>query len=515
MTEASRAPGRPDFFLAGTVFVTGAAVLVVEIAGARVLAPYYGSGLYSWTAMIAVAMAALAVGYAMGGRAADRRPDPSFFFGLILLAGVLVLIIPWLGGAIIRATAPLGPRTGVTSASLLLFFPSLSLLGVATPFAIRLARPAEGVVGSVSGRLFAISTAGSLIAAVATGFLLLPNLGVKTILVGVGLALVALAVAGLVRARARGAVPAALILAVTLVLGPGLARPPEPRSFRVLERTPSFYGLIRVVEGPTMRVLTVDGVGQNYIDLAREDELAPYLAFFAAMPRMHRRTLGPPRRALVVGLGAGQLVRQLERAGLTTEVVEIDSRIAETARRWFGFDLPAERVHLMDGRVFLEHDTSPPYDYIVLDAFLGDEAPWHLFTVEALRRVRERLAPEGAVLLNYTAISGGREFEAVSATLRRVFPHVRGFTEGPRGELAGNVFVASDSPIELDREPLAFTRDAGTIGNMLGQELPPGPGTVLTDDHNPISLYRLAASQAWRASMREFLGADWEFLSDF
>jgi spermidine synthase len=172
-------------------------------------------------------------------------------------------------------------------------------------------------------------------------------------------------------------------------------------------------------------------------------------------------------------------------------------------------------VHLRAGRLFLDGDRSPPYDYLVLDAFIGDEAPWHLFTVEALEQARARLAPGGVLLVNYTSVSGGEELRAVGATLRRVFPHVRGFTEGPAGELAGNVYLASDSPIDLDAAAATGAVGAELIAHMLQQELPPAPGTVLTDDYNPISLYRLASSQQWRAGMLAFLGSDWEFMADF
>jgi len=367
----------------------------------------------------------------------------------------------------------------------------------------------------VSGRLFAVSTAGSLLAAVGTGFVLLPNLGVKVILGATGLVLVALALAGLARARSRRVIPAAAMLLIGGILTPWLEAQRHPTALRVLARTPSFYGLIRVVEKDGMRVLTVDGVGQNYVVLEHRERLSPYQAFFAAMPRMHRRAAGPPRRALVVGLGAGQLVNALESAGIETNVVEIDPKIAETARRWFDFALPPERVHIVDGRVFLDGDRSPPYDYLILDAFIGDEAPWHLFTVEALQQARTRLAPGGVLLVNYTSVSGGAELRAVGATLRRVFPHVRGFTEGPAGELSGNVYLASDSPIEVDAAAASGAVGAEMIAGMLQQELPPSPGTVLTDDYNPISVYRLASSQQWRAGMLAFLGGDWEFMADF
>jgi hypothetical protein len=134
LPEAPRSAGPVlDRVLLVTVFVTGAAVLVLEMTGARVLAPYYGSGLYSWSALISVTLAALAAGYAAGGRLADRRPQTALFFALILIAGLLVSLTPWLGRFVLRWTAPLDARLGVLGAAVLLFFPPLLLLGTATP----------------------------------------------------------------------------------------------------------------------------------------------------------------------------------------------------------------------------------------------------------------------------------------------------------------------------------------------------------------------------------------------
>src|SRR5262245_10234896 len=184
-----------------TVFLTGAGVLVLEIAGSRVVAPLYGSGLYSWSALITVTLAALSLGYWAGGRAADRRPDPVLFHGGILVAGLLVVAIPWVAGAVLRITEPLDPRLGVLLSATLLFFPALALLGGVTPFAIRLARPPAGEVGAVSGLFFSVSTIGSLLAALVTGFVLIPNLGVKAILALTGVALLLTSAAGFYATR--------------------------------------------------------------------------------------------------------------------------------------------------------------------------------------------------------------------------------------------------------------------------------------------------------------------------
>src|SRR5262245_56274104 len=235
--------------LLATVFLTGAGVLVLEIAGSRVVAPLYGSGLYSWSALISVTLAALSLGYWVGGRAADRRPDPVLFHGGILVAGLLVAAIPWAARGVLRLTEPLDPRFGVLLAAALLFFPALAVLGGVTPFAIRLSRPAEGGVGSASGIVFAVSTVGSLLAALATGFVLIPNLGVRSILGLTGVVLVLTAAAGfLASRRGKRAAGAMLFAAAALAAWRGVSAAGSTRALRVLARIPSFFGYLRVVE---------------------------------------------------------------------------------------------------------------------------------------------------------------------------------------------------------------------------------------------------------------------------
>ena len=496
-----------------TVFLTGACVLVLEIAGSRVVAPLYGSGLYSWSALISVTLAALSLGYWAGGRAADRRPEPALFNTGIFVAGVLVVVIPWAARVVLRVTEPLEPRLGVLLSAVALFFPALAVLGGVTPFAIRLARPPAGEVGAVSGLFFAVSTIGSLLAALVTGFVLIPNLGVKSILALTGAALMLTAAAGLYASR-RGlrAGTAALLAAATLAAWRGVDATEAPRTMRILARTPSFFGFLRVVETSDARILTVNGIGQNYVTLVPGGRRHPYLDFMGALPRLHRAA-APDPPGLLIGLGAGELVRQLT-AQVRLTVVEIDPRIEETARRHFGLELPHERIRIADGRAFLERDTAV-YDFVFMDAFLGEDVPGHLYTREAFAAVRRRLAPGGLLAINYTTIPNGADARSVARTLQAAFPHVRAFTDGSQAtELASTVFLASASPIALDG---ATAADVPSVGLFLSNEarFPDADATLLTDDYNPINVYRLGATRTWRQAMIRLIGEDWAYWADF
>lgn len=495
-----------------TVFVTGACVLVVEIAGARVVAPLFGSGLYSWSALISVTLAALSLGYWIGGRVADRRPEPGTLYGVILLAGVLVAAIPWLARGVLLATEPWDPRLGVLVSAVLLFFPPLALLGGVTPFAIRLARPPAGEVGGVSGLVFAVSTVGSLLAALATGFLLIPNLGIRAILVWTGIALALVAAAGFLGARRVPAAAVAALVAIPLFLGLRGSGGDPTGPLRILERTPSFFGDLRVVETPYERMLTVNGIGQNYVALDGRPPSA-YLGFLAAFPRL-RHAPAHLRSGLLIGLGAGELVGLLQRERVDITAIELDPRVEMLARRHFALTLPRERIRFGDGRALLQRDRTR-YDYLFMDAFLGEDVPGHLFTREAFAAMRERLVPGGLLAINYTTIPEGEDVRAVARTLQSVFPHVRAWTDGSTPtELASLVLAASTAPIELD--PAADPAH-GSPSLFLANEkrLETSGSRVLTDDHNPIQTYRLGATRAWRVAMVRHIGAEWAYWADF
>ena len=210
----------PDWALLATAFITGACVLIIELMGTRVLAPYFGSGIYTWSALIAVTLAALASGYAFGGRIADRLPRADILYNICLAAGLWTLSTPMLARPLLPIMIQLSDmRIGVLLSSLFLYFPNLFLLGAIGPFVIRLMTTDREVVGSVSGRVFAVSTIGSLLGALATGFVLIPNYGVLAIFAFCGSLLIAVAIIGNFRPKFIGysLVLTALIVSLSLI----------------------------------------------------------------------------------------------------------------------------------------------------------------------------------------------------------------------------------------------------------------------------------------------------------
>jgi predicted membrane-bound spermidine synthase len=175
MTD-SPATSQGKIWLYLIVFLTGASVMVIELLGTRLIAPFYGASLYVWSSLISVTMIALAVGYFLGGRWADRAQRTGLSL-IIALAALFTLLIPWAVRPVLLATDSLGLRGGAFASALVLFFPSLALLGMVGPFAIKLATSQLAGVGSSSGSVYAVSTVGSVVGTLLLGFFLFPWVG--------------------------------------------------------------------------------------------------------------------------------------------------------------------------------------------------------------------------------------------------------------------------------------------------------------------------------------------------
>jgi spermidine synthase len=489
-TEAAIAP---DVLVAS--FLTGAIVLVVEIVGARVVGPYYGASVYVWSALIGVTLGSLTIGYVVGGWAADRWP-PLGAFALETIGGALhLLLVPSLREPVLVATTALGLEMGSLVSAAVFFGPPLVLLGMTGPSAIRLVTSDVTVLGRGVGAVYGVSTLGSMIGAVLTGFLLLPSFAVTTLLNACAAFLLAIGGIGLVLARAPLGGGAALVLAglaaVGTVRGPSLPR-------NVLYVGNSFHGELKVIDTPVHRVLLIDGVDNGFVDRASMEPRAPYIASFDYLPAARPEA----RRALCIGLGAGGVPRAFHRRGIATDVVEIDPEIARLAREWLGFpaDIP---VIVEDGRTYVER-TTERYDFVVLDAFHAETHPVHLFTREFFTRVDGVLSAGGILAINMAGIpdgEGSAAWRSVHRTLAERFAHVRVFatpTPPNASTRVTNLFIlASQAPLPtpagdptlamLATTEISVPRDEGAV--------------VLTDDYNPVDDLHRAALVGWREAV--------------
>jgi spermidine synthase len=443
--------------VAGAVFVSGAVVLGMEIAASRVLAPYFGNSLFVWGALIGVVLAGLALGYWAGGWLADRLPTSSLLAGVMGLGALFVLAIPALDEPVLEAIVDWdpGPRLNPLLAAIALFGPPSFVLAGVAPIAVRLRARSLTTLGQTAGRLFAISTAGSIAGTFATAFWLIPEFGTDQLLglaaavLFAAAALVALA-ERLVLLTALAAAGVALSAYAAVELAPqtggtlssaqatnwsplyrraGSVRGQEPvdtAGLRLRYAKDTRYHRLTVTDAETTRYLRFDNSYQSAMVIGR-----PFATAFEYTDLFHLLKAYNPgaRDVLFVGLGGGSSPKRLWRdfPDLRLQGVELDPVVRDVAYRFF--ELPRDprlRIAVDDGRRYLDRNERR-WDAILIDAFFADAIPFHLFTSEFLQLARSRLNPGGVILTNTIgAIAGddSRLFRSVYRTYRSVFPTV-------------------------------------------------------------------------------------------
>jgi spermidine synthase len=429
------------------VAVSGAVLMALEILSSRVLAPHFGNSVYVWGSIISVFLAALSVGYLWGGRLADRQPRMASLGRLLALAGVFEAVLLLAGG---RLAAVLGAWTGNSPAGTLLaaavlFGPASVLLAMVSPYAVRLAARDLGKLGNTTGRLYALSTLGSLAGTLGCTFVLIPFLALRQILALVlaATALTALfALADAFRQEVLGGVLASLLLVLALSSG----WLPERHEKGLIYERVSPYQSLEVRESEGVRTLVSDRISQAAVRMADGE---PALAYPRYMPAV---LLVAPKlsRLLVLGLGGGSVGSYLGRRlpDLQIDYVDIDPAVPEVAERFLGFRPGGRtRVTISDARGFL-HGSAERWDFIYCDTYIGLSVPFHLTTVQFLEEVRRHLAPHGVFGLNLAAGLSDPFSRAMYRTVRDRFATT--YVVDVRG--ASNVLV-----LATDEDRLSFS----------------------------------------------------------
>ena len=498
---------RPELFI--TIFALGAATMVIEIMGTRVIGPVFGVGLFVWSALLSVTLGALALGYYCGGVLADRSGSPRLLGSLALGTGVLLALVPLLSHAVLSVTEVLGPRWGALGSSVLLFAPSLTVLGMSGPVAVRLATRDYRLTGRSVGSIYAVSTVGSVAGTLGLVYGVIPAFQTQDILIGTSGLLILLGAASLTW-RGR---PTAFLAMLLPAIGGSASERPLPDGFSILDRSQSTYGLVEVIEDKkrAVRFLRSD---HSILGAQFQADGAPAFAFVHVLEAV--RFLRPQARdALQIGLGIGSLPRALSPHGIRFDAVEIDPAVARYARQYFGFRATGD-VHEEDARTYLRH-TQRRYDIVVHDTFTGGTTPEHLLSLEVLQRIHALLRPSGVLALNFIGYHAGAQAEAslaVARTIRAVFAHVRVFrdaplTEGP--EDPGNLlFFASNDALQF-----SIPADAQFEGTACEQivrsfqswevltNVPGGP--LITDAKNPLARLQMGATEKHFSAMNELI----------
>jgi predicted membrane-bound spermidine synthase len=436
-------------------------VLVLEIAATRLLSPYYGSTLYTVSSVITVVLGALSLGYAIGGRLADRHPECSWFYGVIALSGLAILLMRLLATTLLPARGfDLPLTTGPLVMSLVLFLLPCFLLALLSPWAIKLQALASPETGSGqnAGSVFFWSTLGSIAGSLSAGFYLVPALGLSRLFLCVGLLLTLLGGAGFLLTRPAAARRAA-VLALPLVAAlTGLPAALGAKSSALYTRD-GVYQRIQVFDTTfadrPARELWLDRSASGVMFRDGADLAYPYT-------RYHRLTdLFCPRVGRVLVLGAGPFsVPKALLAGdpeVVVDVVDIEPDLLPLSVRFFGLETgPRLNNHVADARGFLQR-TQERYDLIFMDVYYSITIPVHLTTREYFELARERLSEQGIVVANVLGdlgVSPPSLLGSMARTFRAAFPQA--------------LFVATESVESRRQQNVIFVGGRGALADLEG-----------------------------------------------
>ncbi len=511
-------------YLYATAATTGAAIMIVEILGAKMLAPYVGTSHFVWTAQIAVTLVALSAGYYVGGRLVDRSQRLGRVYWAILGAAAYLSAAVLVVEPVAYWCLDFQLALGSLMASAFLFFLPLALLAMVGPYFIRVLTSTVSGVGGNIGRLTAISTLGSFAGTILIGYVLIPKLANSTTMYLTSCALMAVAAGYFFGWGRKKTSPMAAVVAIAAGLalgGEGVARDRmislpavgEEAAIEEVYRANSNFGRLQVLNlswpgsSEHLRYYMNDLLVQNNYDPVAKQSIGAFTYMLHDLAHAYN---SGAHDILCIGMGVGIVPMEFAREGARVDIVEINPAVLPVAEKYFNFDPKLVHLTIDDGRHYLNRCRTN-YDAIILDAFIGDSSPSHLLSRQAFAAMRHVLKPGGVLIMNtFGSRESGEDFFAasVSKTLQSVFRQVRICGTGERG-VVNMFFAASDQPemtlgsfpnleevpvIKNCRQEVEHARTADWITD-------PADGIVLTDDYNPLEYYDAANREEMRRNL--------------
>jgi spermidine synthase len=472
------------------VFVSGVVSMGLEIAAGRQLSPSFGSSIFTWGSIIGVFLTALAVGYWIAGKRARNHASTNALALVFVGATVYVAILLFAGTPFLRwvDSLRLPPRVAPILPITVLFGPPTALLGFVSPYAAELVEAKS--TGDASGRVYALGTAGSIIGAFGTTFLLVPEIGVVD--TEFALALLMLVTAMVIvppeaRATRASVWIAGLVLGIGFIIA-GLG------GGAVVYETQTPYQQLEVIDDSGVRTMYLDGVPHSAMNL---DEPTKHVFEYTSYFHLAMLATEDVDRVLFVGGGGfSGPKRFLAEYNVTVDVVEIDPGVITAARSYFRVRESEDlQIHRMDGREYLQR-TNHTYDVVVLDAYQADRVPQHLTTVEFMSLVSHRMDSDGVVVANVVSARDGPEsayYRAQYRTMDRVFPQVYSFPTSATDGRQNIELVATKDANRLSEGDFRVRNQQRDIGIDLSSEIARYTGDVevgdaplLRDGHAPV-----------------------------
>ncbi len=531
------------------IFISGGAILALELLTSRVMTPYFGVSLYIWTGILSITLIALSVGYWAGGRLANSRNVTAdtlagWFALMPAVAAIGIVAACLIYPFVFVPLAGMSLVGGAFIACLLLLAIPLVAASAMNPLlvAIHMLRRREGNDGNKgvnggggggnssgdggAGQVFFISTLGSVAGVLVTAFGLIPFVSnydsvliVAAVLALLSLAIVAAPPPALKKRGAIGGAGLFALIAAVLLLWKADAYTGRQGPISHLDKQwhveavyRSLFGTVKILkhepdaDGSYWRIYFQDGLTQNAVESSgRSRSFYNY-----ALDALAAAYTPNARSALVLGLGAGMTPARLAARGMQTDIVEIDPASLQAARRFFGLDEKKTPVHLADARTFI-HACPRPYDVAVVDLFHGDGTPDYLITQDFFRDLRRCIGDKGIAVFNtFADLENPVSYAHLLATLRSALPHLAIYRPASIGASHTNSFIVASATalpamvkVTMDNMP---ARHENTLWDMLAAPMALTPelfagGKIITDAHNRAALDLAYAQQVYRQTV--------------
>lgn len=398
-------PPRPRKLFLTISFVEGAAVMIIELLGAKIVAPFYGTSMYVWSSVLGVTLIALSGGYFIGGSVSKKYKDKSPLFVILAVGAIFTIIAPRIAPAIMMATADFGVRIGSLISVSVYLLPPIFCMGMVSPIIIQLINQSQENAGQTAGTIYALSTVGGILATFLAGFVLIPELGIRTTATFTGAVLIVISAVGMLSYKQKTQAVLTFgffVFSVPFVYSKVIHDPAitvQYHSSGILGEwtVVDHKGFARDGQPVNTRQLLLNGIDQTFTNVGIEP--------FSMWRYPHKVTalagIKPAKsKALLLGMGGGSIAYNLVRLGFELDIVELDERIPFIAEKWFGYDPTSATLTIDDVRHYIRN-TTKKYDVVILDIVNGEVQPSHMFTKEGLRELKAALNEDALVIVNF------------------------------------------------------------------------------------------------------------------
>jgi len=480
-------------------FIEGGAVMCLELCSAKILAPYFGTSIYVWASVLGITLTALMSGYYLGGYISSKKQTNSIVYWFMLIGGLLVCITPIVSSTILPITINLNLLYGTIASLLAFLFLPLMLFGAVSPLVINLLTKQAKDSGKSSGNVYAISTLGGIITTFTVGFYSLPEHGIMYTLYGYGVLTMATATLLFIKTRTFKTQVSLIFLAAILSLN----FQNKQNNKEVIYQSDGILGEVKVVDRSLFnykenkhknyRELMVNNISQTVMD--KENPENNYWDYVDILT-YNIKSYSSGKNALLLGLGGGTLYNQLKKNNYTVDVVEIDARIEDIAKKYFNISNDVN-VIVDDARHFI-NVSKKKYDIIIYDLYHSETPPIHLMTKEAFSEITTKLSNNGILVINfYGFINGnkGRAARSIYKTLLNENYNVSLLATDGAEENRNLLFICCNNEL---------INKSKTIHTLIKEEdINLNDALVLTDNKPILEHIYLEAALSWRKDYNE------------